>query len=146
VPRYRCQLGGSFGCMGRVGQVLGRFGRWAARSTRRLGIFIAGTTVIVIGIILLALPGPGWLVIFAGLAILATEFTWAERLMRFAERHAKRATRMAVGRVGFLQKVPYLRRYADVVEHELSQDHEAQAEQAEDQAEKPDQEGAEVSS
>jgi hypothetical protein len=123
--------------MGRVGQVLGRFWRWAARSARRLGIFIAGTTIVVIGIILLALPGPGWLVIFAGLAVLASEFTWAERLLRFVERHAKRATRMAVGRVGFLQKLPYLRRYADVVEHELNEDHGTRAPEP-DQPDPPD--------
>jgi uncharacterized protein (TIGR02611 family) len=29
-------------------------------------------------------PGPGWLVVFVGLGILATEFAWAERLLRFA--------------------------------------------------------------
>jgi uncharacterized protein (TIGR02611 family) len=32
-------------------------------------------------------PGPGWLVVFAGLAILAREFTWAERVLRFAKRY-----------------------------------------------------------
>ena len=37
-----------------------------------------------LGVVLLPLPGPGWLVIFAGLAILASEFAWAERLLHFA--------------------------------------------------------------
>ena len=31
--------------------------------------------------------GPGWLVVFAGLAILATEFEWAGRVLRFAKRY-----------------------------------------------------------
>ena len=43
-------------------------------------IFILGFSIIGVGIILLPLPGPGWLIIFAGFAILATEFEFAERL------------------------------------------------------------------
>jgi uncharacterized protein (TIGR02611 family) len=43
-------------------------------------IFVLGFTVVITGIILLPLPGPGWLVIFAGFAILATEFEFAERV------------------------------------------------------------------
>jgi uncharacterized protein (TIGR02611 family) len=34
--------------------------------------------------VLLPLPGPGWLIIFAGLALLATEFAWAGRLLDYA--------------------------------------------------------------
>jgi uncharacterized protein (TIGR02611 family) len=37
--------------------------------------------VIVVGIVLLPLPGPGWLVIFLGLGIWATEYAWAARLL-----------------------------------------------------------------
>lgn len=53
---------------------------WQSRTGNLLWralIAIAGTTVILTGIALLPLPGPGWLVIIAGLAILATEFAWA---------------------------------------------------------------------
>ena len=50
----------------------------------RTVVGIVGGLVIVLGVILLPLPGPGWLVIFAGLAILASEFTWAERLLDYA--------------------------------------------------------------
>ena len=35
-------------------------------------------------------PGPGWLVVFAGLSILATEFHWAHRVNMFAKRHYQR--------------------------------------------------------
>lgn len=45
---------------------------------------VSGVAVVVLGIILLPLPGPGWLIIFAGLGILATEFEWAARLLNRA--------------------------------------------------------------
>lgn len=43
-----------------------------------------GTVVLAAGIIMIPYPGPGWLVVFAGLAILATEFVWAKRLLERA--------------------------------------------------------------
>jgi len=52
----------------------------------RVGVGVLGTAVVVLGFILIPLPGPGWLIVFAGLAILATEFVWAERLLGFARR------------------------------------------------------------
>jgi uncharacterized protein (TIGR02611 family) len=48
------------------------------------GATVAGVAAGVIGIVLLPLPGPGWFLIFAGLGILATEYEWAARLLRFA--------------------------------------------------------------
>jgi uncharacterized protein (TIGR02611 family) len=50
----------------------------------RIGATVAGVAVVIIGIVLLPLPGPGWFLIFAGLGILATEYKWAARLLRFA--------------------------------------------------------------
>ena len=41
---------------------------------------------------LLPLPGPGWLIIFAGLAVLASEFEWAQRLLRYARDQVGRWT------------------------------------------------------
>lgn len=52
----------------------------------RVGIALLGLVVVIVGIVLLALPGPGWLVIFAGLGIWATEFAWARSLLRFVRR------------------------------------------------------------
>ncbi|MCE2392156.1 MAG: PGPGW domain-containing protein [Proteobacteria bacterium] len=49
---------------------------------RRLLVAVVGATVVLIGVALLVLPGPAVLVIPAGLAILATEFAWARRLLR----------------------------------------------------------------
>ena len=50
-----------------------------------MAIGIAGSIVLVIGIIAIPYPGPGWLIVFTGLAILATEFTWAQRVLDFAK-------------------------------------------------------------
>jgi uncharacterized protein (TIGR02611 family) len=55
-----------------------RSGGWLAW---RIGVTVIGVAVIVGGIILLPLPGPGWLIIFAGLGLLATEYEWAKRLL-----------------------------------------------------------------
>lgn len=50
---------------------------------RRVVIAIAGGLVVLIGLILVPYPGPGWLIVFAGLAILATEFAFAARLLGY---------------------------------------------------------------
>jgi uncharacterized protein (TIGR02611 family) len=66
-------------------------------------IIVAATLVILVGVVLLAIPGPGWLVIFAGLGILATEFEWAARLLRFVRAQVSRWTRWVVGQGRWLQ-------------------------------------------
>ncbi len=45
-----------------------------------------GFIVIVVGIILLVVPGPGWVTIFLGLGIWATEFNWARNLLKVVRR------------------------------------------------------------
>jgi uncharacterized protein (TIGR02611 family) len=52
----------------------------------RIAIGVLGAAIMVLGFVLIPLPGPGWLIVFAGLALLATEFAWAERLLRFGRR------------------------------------------------------------
>ena len=47
----------------------------------QIWIAIAGIVTILVGIVLLPLPGPGSLVILAGVGILATEFLWAKQLL-----------------------------------------------------------------
>lgn len=56
----------------------------ALRRTYRIGVGVVGTIVLVLGIIAIPYPGPGWLIVFAGLAILASEFAWAKRVLRYA--------------------------------------------------------------
>jgi tellurite resistance protein TerC len=52
------------------------------RYARRVAVAIIGTTVLLIGIVLLVTPGPAFVVIPVGLAILATEFAWARHWLR----------------------------------------------------------------
>jgi len=61
----------------------------------RAGIFVAGLAVVVAGVILLPLPGPGWLIIFAGMAIWATEFGWARRVLHWTKTKFGDAARAA---------------------------------------------------
>ncbi len=56
----------------------------SVRQVKRLFVAVVGMTVLLIGIALSVLPGPAFLVIPAGLAILATEFVWARRWLQKA--------------------------------------------------------------
>jgi uncharacterized protein (TIGR02611 family) len=55
------------------------------RQAKKGFVAIAGSIVVVAGIIMIPYPGPGWLVVFAGLGILSTEFTWAARTLTYAK-------------------------------------------------------------
>ena len=65
--------------------------RFIARNGKRIAITVVGFLVILIGLILIPLPGPGWLIVFAGLAILAREYVWAERLLNHAKQKVGQA-------------------------------------------------------
>ena len=70
-----------------------RFGRWFSAlpsAVRRIIVFLIGSTVLLAGVLMLVLPGPGIVVIIVGLAILATEFVWANRLLGHARERAAR--------------------------------------------------------
>jgi uncharacterized protein (TIGR02611 family) len=56
----------------------------AGRLAVRVIIGLLGLLIIAVGIVLLPLPGPGWVIIFGGLAIWSLDFKWAARLRRFA--------------------------------------------------------------
>jgi len=62
-----------------------------ARNSKRVAITIAGFAVVLAGVAMLVLPGPGIVVIIAGLAILGTEYVWAQRLLRIAKEKANQA-------------------------------------------------------
>lgn len=58
------------------------------KNSRRVIVLIAGTTVIIVGIIISPLPGPGFSLLGPiGLGIIATEFVWARRLIKLVEQN-----------------------------------------------------------
>ncbi|MEV6952104.1 TIGR02611 family protein [Streptomyces sp. NPDC051183] len=62
----------------------------------QVGVFIVGLVVIGAGVAMLVLPGPGWVAIFAGLAIWATEFAWAHLVLRWTKRKVTEAAQKAL--------------------------------------------------
>ncbi|MFI1288709.1 TIGR02611 family protein [Streptomyces sp. NPDC020792] len=62
----------------------------------QVGIFLAGLLVVIAGAVMLVLPGPGWLVIFGGMAIWATEFVWAQLVLRWTKRKVTEAAQQAL--------------------------------------------------
>lgn len=66
--------------------------RPGGRLTLKIIVGVIGAALVVSGLIMVPFPGPGWLVVFAGLAVLATEFAWAHRLLGFAKRTVTAAT------------------------------------------------------
>ncbi|WP_329054594.1 TIGR02611 family protein [Streptomyces violaceus] len=70
--------------------------RRALHVSWQVGVFIIGLAVVVTGIIMLPLPGPGWVVIFGGMAIWATEFVWAQLVLRWTKRKVTEAAQRAL--------------------------------------------------
>ncbi|MGW7529476.1 TIGR02611 family protein [Streptomyces sp. NPDC054783] len=62
----------------------------------QVGVFVVGLAVVVAGIVMLPLPGPGWVVIFGGMAIWATEFVWAQLVLRWTKRKVTEAAQRAL--------------------------------------------------
>lgn len=60
-------------------------------NTWRIAVFTVGMAVLVAGVAMLVLPGPGWAAIFVGFAILATEFAWAKAALIWAKDKANKA-------------------------------------------------------
>lgn len=52
------------------------------RTGKRIAIAVVGTSVLLLGIVMLIAPGPAFIVIPVGLAILAVEFVWARLWLR----------------------------------------------------------------
>ncbi|WP_406231170.1 TIGR02611 family protein [Nocardia sp. NBC_01009] len=59
----------------------GLAGRPTLNLAYRIGVAVIGVAVLVLGILAIPYPGPGWAIVFAGLGILATEFAWAHRAL-----------------------------------------------------------------
>jgi uncharacterized protein (TIGR02611 family) len=80
--------------MAKLKAVLG----FLARNSWRAAVAVAGFVVLAVGVIMLVTPGPGLVVIIAGLAILATQFAWAERALDRAKARAAAAKEAALRR------------------------------------------------
>jgi len=63
------------------------------RQVRRVVVAVVGGTVIALGLVMIVTPGPAFLVIPLGLAILGTEFVWAKRLMKHVKERVGQAVK-----------------------------------------------------
>lgn len=68
------------------------------RSTKRIVIFVVGVALVLLGIALIPLPGPFSIpLMIAGLAVLATEYVWAEKALDTVKEQATKAKDKATG-------------------------------------------------
>ena len=90
---------------------------FVGRNSKRIAVSVAGGVVVVAGLVMLVLPGPGILVVAVGFAVLGTEYAWAasalERTKRAAEgaggvarEGVTRAGRKAKGAVRSVRRRP----------------------------------------
>jgi len=62
----------------------------------RVSVFALGVTLVVAGVIMFVIPGPGWATVILGLVVLASEFSWANRALTPVKDAAKRASDAAM--------------------------------------------------
>jgi uncharacterized protein (TIGR02611 family) len=72
--------------------------RFLTRNGKRIAVTVGGLVLIAVGLVLMVLPGPGLPLAILGLAILATEYVWAQRMLNFAKRKAEQAKNKVLGR------------------------------------------------
>jgi uncharacterized protein (TIGR02611 family) len=82
------------------------------RITLKIVVAITGLAVVALGLALVPLPGPGWLIVLVGLSIWAIEYAWARHLLLFTRRQLQRWThwiarqswpiRIVIGLVGLV--------------------------------------------
>jgi uncharacterized protein (TIGR02611 family) len=70
---------------------LGKNGQAVLRFAWRMIVLVVGVTVVAIGVAMLVLPGPAFVVIPLGLGILAAEFAWARRLIDRLKHEGRKA-------------------------------------------------------
>lgn len=62
--------------------MFGRLARITYKAARRIVVGVVGATVLLIGVVMIVFPGPAFIVIPLGLAILSLEFAWARNWLR----------------------------------------------------------------
>ena len=85
------------------------YGPALLRQARRIMVFVLGISVLGVGIVMIVAPGPAFIVIPLGLAILATEFLWARRILdslkrRLADAHTVAASAELPGWLRFFTR------------------------------------------
>jgi uncharacterized protein (TIGR02611 family) len=67
--------------------------RWIARSGKQIAVTIVGFALLAAGAVMLITPGPGLVAILAGLAILGTQYSWAQHALQTAREKAGKAVK-----------------------------------------------------
>ena len=62
--------------------MIGKAAHLTYKAARRIAVLTVGSTVVLLGVVMLVTPGPGLIVIPIGLAILSIEFAWARHWLR----------------------------------------------------------------
>lgn len=65
--------------------------RFIARSSKRIAVSVVGAALVLAGLAMLVLPGPGILVVALGFAVLGTEYAWAAAALERTKRLAAQA-------------------------------------------------------
>jgi tellurite resistance protein TerC len=91
IVRTRLASGPGLPLISPLGEDADRLARLTLKQARKLIVLVIGLTIVGIGILMLIGPGPGLLVIPIGLALLATEFVWAKKLLRTYSEKAQKA-------------------------------------------------------
>jgi uncharacterized protein (TIGR02611 family) len=73
--------------------------RFVRRSGKRIAVTIVGGVLLLAGLVMMITPGPGVLVILAGLAVLASEYVWAQRALEKAREKGRGAVERGRGLV-----------------------------------------------
>ena len=69
------------------------------KHTKRAVVTVFGFVLLILGIIMLVTPGPGWLFIILGLGVLATEYAWAHHLLHKAKLHYEKTKQKALAKL-----------------------------------------------
>lgn len=69
----------------------------------RVAVAVVGLTVLLVGVAAIPYPGPGWAIVFLGLAILATEFYWARRTLTYTRARYSTAMEWLRGQPAWVQ-------------------------------------------
>jgi len=91
------------------------------RQAKRVITIVVGVTVLLIGIIMLPLPGPGFLIILGALTILAAEFIWAKRLLFRLKKTAAHIKSPRRSRLFFFAKAKIIEKFLNLFKRKQAQ-------------------------